>query len=76
MEPEEVSLTDMWKRDQVGDRFMSLMDMFGRYAKYFDIHSFKMLDEKNRVMDELEKGIPFREIPGAMDILEGMRRLG
>jgi len=53
--------------------FMETMQDFGQYVRYYDIHSFELLDEKIAVMTALKEGTRFRDIPGSYEILEFLR---
>lgn len=41
------------------------------YYQYYEDGNFDNIDEKIRVLEQLEKGKAFESIPGAFDILEG-----
>lgn len=40
------------------------------FADYYDYESDALIDEKIKVLEQLEKGKVFESIPGAIDILE------
>ncbi len=63
------------------DKRVEVLDMFlharlGRIARYFDLDSTELLDEKIRVLGEVIDGKHFDEIEGFMDIFELLPKEG
>lgn len=61
------------KLSEVLKLYLANIERMGPYAKFFDERSHEMLDEKLRVLTELQNGVHYRDIPGFFDILEGLR---
>lgn len=61
------------KLSKVLKLYIANMERMGPYTEFFDEKSHEMLDEKLRVLTELQKGTHYRDIPGFFDILEGLR---
>ena len=68
------TLDECVKKHECDRLLMETMQDFGPYVRYYDIHSFELLDEKKKVMEALKAGQRFRDIPGSMDILEKMTK--
>lgn len=68
------TLFEIMKKHECDRLLMDTMQDFGPYIRYYDIHSFELLDEKKKVMEALLQGQRFRDIPSSMDILEKMTK--
>ena len=67
------TLAECVKKHECDRLFMETMQDFGQYVRYYDIHSFELLDEKIAVMTALKEGKRFKDIPGSYEILEHLR---
>ncbi len=71
---ESHTMAECVKKHECDVLFVKTMQDFGPYIRYYDTHSFELLDEKKRVMEAMLQGQRFRDIPGSMDILEKMSK--
>lgn len=62
-------------RTELAMMFLENIDKFGMYAKYYDMDSMELLDEKYEVLEQLAAGKSRDEIPGFYDILEGLQKV-
>ena len=62
-------------RTELAITFLENIDKFGMYAKYYDMDSMELLDEKYLVLQQLAAGKSRDEIPGFYDILEGLQKV-
>ncbi|DBA35611.1 TPA_asm: hypothetical protein vir335_00055 [Classicovirus victor] len=62
-------------RTELAMTFLKNIDKFGMYAKYYDMDSMELLDEKYEVLQQLAAGKSRDEIPGFYDILEGLQKV-
>ncbi len=69
---ENHTLAECVKKHECDVLFVETMEHFGRYIRYYDTHSFELLDEKIAVMTALKEGKRFDDIPDSKKILERM----
>lgn len=69
------TLAECVKKHECDRLFMETMQDFGPYFRYYDIHSFELLDEKIAVMTALKEGKSFKDIPGSYEICENLRKV-
>lgn len=67
------TIAECIKKHECDELLMETMQDFGPYIRYYDIHSFELLDEKIAVMTALREGKRFDDIPDSKKILELMR---
>ncbi len=66
------TLFEIMKKHECDLLFLKTATRLGRYAPYYDLDSYELLDEKIAVMTALLEGKSFYEIPDAKKILEGL----
>lgn len=78
-DPGAEKFLDEWiveeKRFYASDLFSKAMWKMGLYDIGYDHASYKMLDEKIRVLSAIVDGAYYRDVPGFFDILEKMTKV-